>query len=860
MQKHLILLIGLMLWIMRGIAQPMLVNGPYINELSQGPSGAEEFVEIMVYGDVNCNDTCFDLRGWILDDNNGYFANGGGTGIATGSYRFGPDPIWECVRYGTLIVIYNEFDRNVNLPPDDLDPSDGVMILPANSILFERAGGSPSASGSPNYPTTNWLTRGSWQNTLMSNSNDSYQIRQPNNLNGLISPFHAISFGNNTNNPVIYFPGSAGGKVFYMDNSFNNNPFDQANWSEGSAAGGDETPGFGNNPANSAWIQGVFAAANSAGLPIRDTVNVEGCDSAQYQATVLFNDTTFTDTLLTVDGCDSIVTYNYTINPSPSINLTIDNAISCFASNDGQISATLLTGNYDWIGASGFSQSSTNNVISNLGPDTYTLVFTDDNGCSGQDSVLLNEPTEIRTVSVQSACDSALIHGNWVFTPGNYVDTQQANNGCDSISIIDLALSNSSISTTTLSGCNSLDYNGQTFLSDTIIRDTFQTIGGCDSVVIAELNIPSDVNLNLTIQDCLPIIYNGITYTSSTTIRDTFLSSNGCDSIVSVELIIGSSIFTNFDEEGCDSVFTNGQWFYGDTVLRDTFVAASGCDSIVTTTITVSNPSFEVSFISSCDDVTLNGQVFLSDTIFNDTLISVFGCDSIIERNLTILQPSSSILTDSLCPDSSYTLPDGSTASNPGTYSVTLINNVGCDSLVTVNLFSRSSPFIQLIDYDSSLCEGEQYFIDLEDYTGLLGEWITPTSPNALQLFEESGDYIYSLRNGINGCPVLDTVSIEFIFCDNSCMLNFPSAFTPNYDGNNEVFKPVFQECNASITQYELSVYNRWGELVFYSDDLDLGWNGMVNQEALPIETYIYTVKYRKNKDYRFEGNVTLLR
>ena len=31
-----------------------------------------------------------DLRGWILDDNNGYFASGGGTGIATGSYRFGP--------------------------------------------------------------------------------------------------------------------------------------------------------------------------------------------------------------------------------------------------------------------------------------------------------------------------------------------------------------------------------------------------------------------------------------------------------------------------------------------------------------------------------------------------------------------------------------------------------------------------------------------------------------------------------------------------------------------------------------------------------------------------------------------------
>ena len=80
MQKHYTLLIGFMLWVLVSMAQPLLVNGPYINELSQGPSGAEEFVEIMVYGDVNCNDTCFDLRGWILDDNNGYFASGGGTG------------------------------------------------------------------------------------------------------------------------------------------------------------------------------------------------------------------------------------------------------------------------------------------------------------------------------------------------------------------------------------------------------------------------------------------------------------------------------------------------------------------------------------------------------------------------------------------------------------------------------------------------------------------------------------------------------------------------------------------------------------------------------------------------------------
>ena len=224
-------------------------------------------------------------------------------------------------------------------------------------------------------------------------------------------------------------------------------------------------------------------------------------------------------------------------------------------------------------------------------------------------------------------------------------------------------------------------------------------------------------------------------------------------------------------------MFTNGQWFFADTILRDTFVANSGCDSIDPTDIKISNPSFQVNFTSSCDSFTLNGQVFLSDTIFNDTLLSVFGCDSVIQQNLTILQNSSQIITDSICPNASYVLPDGSLATNPGTYTFTLTNSVGCDSLITVNLSSIKS-FIQLTDYDSSLCEGEQYFIDLSDYTGLLGEWIVPNSPNELQLFEESGNYVYALSNSLNGCPVFDTITIEFIYCDNSCELYFPSAFS----------------------------------------------------------------------------------
>jgi hypothetical protein len=80
-----------------------------INEVSQGPSGSKEYVEFLVIPTSttqNCQ-TCMDLRGWIIDDNNGYFSNGNtsGTGVAAGAVRFSNDAIWSCIPFGTLIVI-----------------------------------------------------------------------------------------------------------------------------------------------------------------------------------------------------------------------------------------------------------------------------------------------------------------------------------------------------------------------------------------------------------------------------------------------------------------------------------------------------------------------------------------------------------------------------------------------------------------------------------------------------------------------------------------------------------------------------------------------------------------------------------
>jgi gliding motility-associated-like protein len=66
--------------------------------------------------------------------------------------------------------------------------------------------------------------------------------------------------------------------------------------------------------------------------------------------------------------------------------------------------------------------------------------------------------------------------------------------------------------------------------------------------------------------------------------------------------------------------------------------------------------------------------------------------------------------------------------------------------------------------------------------------------------------------------------------------LNFPTAFSPNGDGLNDIFKPEY----LFIRSYELQVYNRWGQLLFSSDDVDKGWDGTFNGSKVPVESYTY--------------------
>jgi gliding motility-associated-like protein len=68
-----------------------------------------------------------------------------------------------------------------------------------------------------------------------------------------------------------------------------------------------------------------------------------------------------------------------------------------------------------------------------------------------------------------------------------------------------------------------------------------------------------------------------------------------------------------------------------------------------------------------------------------------------------------------------------------------------------------------------------------------------------------------------------------------------PNSFSPNDDGLNDVFKPQAQK----VSDYQLTIYNRWGEVVFQAGKVSKGWNGWYRGEKAPTGTYAYVITYR---------------
>jgi gliding motility-associated-like protein len=115
----------------------------------------------------------------------------------------------------------------------------------------------------------------------------------------------------------------------------------------------------------------------------------------------------------------------------------------------------------------------------------------------------------------------------------------------------------------------------------------------------------------------------------------------------------------------------------------------------------------------------------------------------------------------------------------------------------------------------------------------------------------------FAVVTDANGCSAKDSVTVFVIPPDE---VFFPNAFTPNGDGMNDLFLPILS--GKTITQ-SLSVFNRWGQEVFFTNSAGTGWDGTFNgmPETMGVFVYYFTGTNTENgKEIEKKGNVMLVR
>lgn len=109
-------------------------------------------------------------------------------------------------------------------------------------------------------------------------------------------------------------------------------------------------------------------------------------------------------------------------------------------------------------------------------------------------------------------------------------------------------------------------------------------------------------------------------------------------------------------------------------------------------------------------------------------------------------------------------------------------------------------------------------------------------------------------------CNSRDTIRVTKVYCD--CPVEIPTAFTPNGDRKNDLFRPLLPG-DCPVKAFTMQVYNRWGAPVFTTDDIHTGWNGIFADHPAEAGNYMYELQFeagvKKNRTYR-KGSVMLIR
>lgn len=509
---------------------------------------------------------------------------------------------------------------------------------------------------------------------------------------------------------------------------------------------------------------------------------------------------TYTCTITEASGCSTTATFN--ITQPPSVSTTMSSTTATCGNSNGSASVALTGGTgpftYSWS-----PQGGTGATANNIPPGQYTVTVTDANGCQVVDTITvanagMNVATAQTTPTCFGSCNgSATVTPSLGTPPYTYNWTPSGGTGATATGLC--------AGTYT---CNVADATG------------------CVSTQTFSITQPAAVTVAMS---------------NNTTICA------GMTATITATPAGGTGPYTVTWSNGLPNGTSNTVTPATNTTYTATVTDANGCtanDTVNVSLVAAPTASFTAS-VGDCAPSTIN---FTNNSTGGVSYLWNFG-------------------------DPSSGANDTSSAATPthvyllgGSYNVTLtvFNAAGCSTTVVVNNavtvigfpnaavsvgndhLSEFDPTAVFTDLTTGGTNCVLYFGDGDSIVGCgLGTYT--------HMYPAVGTYtVMYVTTNASGCS--DTTYLT-VMVEQETTIYVPNAFSPNGDGNNEMFYAY----GSNVNEFDMMIFDRWGTLMFESKDLFKGWDGKYKGSPVQEDVYVWKIVYTDtyNKRHRLIGHVT---
>jgi gliding motility-associated-like protein len=578
---------------------------------------------------------------------------------------------------------------------------------------------------------------------------------------------------------------------------------------------------------------------------------------------------------------------------NPSVTLVAQDDVC--SQGQGSLTATPGNGspapiNYTWN-----PPGPNSDTINGAAPGNYTVTIIDGNNCSASASATVSDtPASFFGNTIPVSCPG----GNdgkatAVVTPPSGIETYEWSNGQTTQTATGLAAGNYWCFVQTNTGCSDTVYLQVTEIPVMQLTITNEQDATCYSIA----NGQATVSVN---QGTAPYVYDWSLSNSSTNSANDLIAGNheitvtdnkGC--VESISLTIGQPnpvVITSITPDtqicsedditlavapsGGSSPYTFSWVLNGSTVGTSSSITVQPAVSSATYCVTVSelcgspavqecvtithptaiHPNLQPDEIIKCEP----GNFVFTNTSSNQNEIASTVYDFSNGQSLTVLGGQDFI--------NSFPL--------PGNYNVTITSTsiYGCVYDTTINNLNVvvAAPIADFTISKNPVTWFETTVQTTDNSTGSITNWYW-ISPDAVSVSNGSPSSILQFTEGVTGVYPITLVVTSQLGCSDSITLNIeivpdvlmyvPNAFTPDADEHNQQWQYYIE--GIDFENFQIEIFNRWGELIWFSKDTKEHWDGIYNGSLVPFGTYIWRISYKeKDSDGRkfHTGYINVLR